>query len=152
MILDTLDQSHRYHAFSSRFEKSFAFLRKVTAQTPPPGRYEIDGEDIYAFVQQHRTKPMPERVYESHRKYIDIQYMLRGREIMVWAPLASMKTVTMAFDESKDAALYALIPDGAPVEVRAGQFAIFYPDDAHIPSCAWGEPEEVLKVVIKVRV
>ena len=104
------------------------------------------------YYHAHRTKPVAERVYESHRKYIDIQYMLRGREIMVWAPLASMKTVTMPFDESKDAALYALIPDGVPVEVRAGQYAIFYPDDAHIPSCAWGEPEEILKVVVKVRV
>ncbi|MFO1452147.1 MAG: YhcH/YjgK/YiaL family protein [Opitutaceae bacterium] len=151
MILDTLAQSSRYHALSPRFEKAFAYLRTVTEQTPP-GRYEIDGDDLYAFVQQHSTKPVAERQYESHRKYIDIQFMLRGREIMVWAPLALMTTVTMPFDVAKDAALYALIPDGVSVEVRAGQFAIFYPEDAHIPSCAWGQPAEVLKVVVKVRV
>jgi YhcH/YjgK/YiaL family protein len=63
-----------------------------------------------------------------------------------------MTKVTMAFDESKDAALFALIPEGVPVQVRAGQYAIFYPDDAHIPSCAWGAPAEVLKVVVKVKV
>ena len=49
--------------------------------------------------------------------------------------------------------IIALLGDGmGPVQVRAGQYAIFYPDDAHIPSCAWGAPAEVLKVVVKVKV
>jgi biofilm protein TabA len=151
MILDTLDQASRYSALSPHFEKAFAFLRTVNDQKAP-GRYEIDGDNLYAFVQRHSTKLVEERQYEVHRKYIDIQFMLTGREVMYWAPLAQMTKVTMAFDESKDAALFALIPEGVPVQVRAGQYAIFYPDDAHIPSCAWGAPAEVLKVVVKVKV
>ncbi len=151
MILDTLDQAARYSALSPRFHKAFAFLRTVTDQKAP-GRYEIDGEEVYAFVQRHATKPVEERQYEAHKKYIDIQFMLSGREVMYWAPLPLMKVVTMPFDESKDAALFALIPEGVPVQVREGQYAIFYPEDAHIPSCAWGAPAEVLKVVVKVKV
>jgi biofilm protein TabA len=151
MILDTLDQASRYFALSPHFGKAFAFLQTVNDQKAP-GRYEIDGDNIYAFVQRHSTKLVEERQYEVHRKYIDIQFMLTGREVMYWAPLAQMTNVTMAFDESKDAALFALIPEGVPVQVRAGQYAIFYPDDAHIPSCAWGAPAEVLKVVVKVKV
>ena len=58
----------------------------------------------------------------------------------------------MPFDAEKDAALYALIPDGVPVRVTAGQFTIFFPEDGHIPSCAWDAPVEILKCVVKVRV
>lgn len=151
MILDTLAEWRRYAPISSRFEKAFAFLLTVNEHTTV-GRHEIAGEDIYAFVQQHMTKPVEERKYESHRKYIDIQSMVRGRETMYWAPLSLLPTVTMPFDEAVDAALYALAPEGVPLEVRPGQFAIFFPQDGHVPSCASGQPAEVLKVVVKIRV
>lgn len=151
MILDTLRQAHQYHALSPRFEKAFAFLNQVTDRTPV-GRHEIAGEDIFAFVQQHATKPVSERQYESHRQYIDVQFVQRGREIIYWAPLPLLTNVTMPFDAEKDAALYGLIPDGVPVQVRAGQFALLFPEDGHVPSCAWDQPAEVLKVVVKVRV
>jgi biofilm protein TabA len=151
MILDTLSQWRTYAALSPRFAQGFAFLQQVTDQTPVR-RHEIDGEDVFAFVQQHGTKPVAERQYESHRKYIDIQYVQRGREVMYWAPLPLLTNVTMPFEVEKDAALYGLIPEGVPVQVNAGQFTIFFPEDGHIPSCAWDQPAEVLKVVVKVRV
>lgn len=153
MILDTLSQSRQYNAISPRFEPAFAFLHQVTDRTKL-GRHEIAGDDIFALVQQHNTKPVRERQYESHRKYIDIQYVHRGREIIYWAPVPLLTNVTMPFDVEKDAALYGLIPDGGvPIQVRAGQFALLFPEDGHVPSCAWDDqPAEVFKVVIKVRV
>jgi len=151
MILDTLAQAHRYSALSPRFEKAFVFLRSVRDDTPI-GRHEIDGDEIYAFVQKHFTKPVEERKYESHRKYIDIQFVQRGRELIYWAPLPLLTDVTMPFDAAKDAALYSGIPEGVPLQVRAGQFAILFPEDGHAPSCAWGEPAEVFKAVVKVQV
>lgn len=152
MILDTLAQSSQYAALSPRFAKAFAFLQNMPASTAP-GRHEIDGDEVYASVQRHFTKPVSERQYESHRKYIDIQYIHTGREIMYWAPLPLLtKGTTMPYDEKGDAALYALIPEGVPLHVRAGQFAIFYPQDGHVPSCAWDQPAEVFKVVVKVLV
>ena len=151
MILDNLAQWRQYRAILPRFDQAFAFLQQVTDQTKV-GRHEISGEDVFAFVQQHVAKPVAERQYESHRKYIDVQYVVRGREIMYWAPLPLLTNVTMLFDAEQDAALYGLIPQGVPVKVTAGQFTIFFPEDGHIPSCAWDDPAEVLKVVVKVRV
>jgi biofilm protein TabA len=151
MILDTLAQSVQYTALSPRFAKGFAFLRGMKADLAP-GRHEIDGEEVYASVQRHFTKPVAERQYESHRKYIDIQYIHTGREIMYWAPLPLLTNVTMPYDEKGDAALYSLIPEGVPLQVSGGQFVIFYPQDGHVPSCAWDQPAEVSKVVVKVRV
>ena len=151
MILDTLAQSAQYHALSPHFAKAFAFLRTMTPQTAP-GRHEIDGDNVYASVQRHFTKPVAERQYESHRQYIDVQYIHTGRELMYWAPLPLLTNVTMPYDAKGDAALYGLIPEGVPLHVRAGQFTIFYPQDGHVPSCAWDAPAEVFKVVVKVRV
>jgi YhcH/YjgK/YiaL family protein len=151
MSLDALSESHQYTAISGRFEKAFEFLRQVNKDTAP-GRYEIDGEDIFAFVQQHLTKPIEERQYEAHRKYIDVQYIIRGREVIYWAPLPLLTNVTMPFSEEHDAALYSVIPEGMPYPLREGQFTILFPRDGHVPSCTWDQPAEVLKVVVKVKV
>ena len=151
MILDTLANHAQYAGISRRFARAFAFLQQLPAN-PVVGRHEIQGEEIFAFVQQHLTKPVAERKFEVHRKYIDIQYMLKCRELIYWAPLAQLVDETMAFDEKLDAALYTGSPDMAPVQVRAGQFALLFPQDGHAPSCAWDAPAEVLKVVVKVMV
>ena len=151
MILDTLHQISTYNALLPRFEKAFAFLLQVTDQTPV-GRHDIVGDDIFALVQRNFTTAVAERQYESHRKYVDIQYIQRGREVMYWAPLSLLKNVTMPFDLEQDAALYGLIDEGVPVQVSAGQFTVFFFEDGHIPGCAWGELAEVMKVLIKVRV
>jgi len=151
MILDSLNQWRTYASLSPRFEKAFAFLRQMTDATPVR-RHDIDGDDVFALVQQYVTQPVAERPYESHRTYIDVQYIQRGREIMYWAPLPLLTTVAVPYQAEKDAALYAPIPAGVPVRVQAGQFTIFFPEDGHLPCCAWDQPAEILKVVIKVKV
>ncbi|MCF3650483.1 YhcH/YjgK/YiaL family protein [Synoicihabitans lomoniglobus] len=152
MILDSLAHWGQYRWLSPHFPSAFAFLETITADAAV-GRHEIAGDDVFAFVQQHETKLVETCRFEAHRQYLDIQYILRGREIMHWAPLPTLTEVTMPFDADKDAALYARSIPGVPVPVLAGQFTIFFPGDGHIPSCAWDDvPAEVLKVVVKVRV
>lgn len=151
MILDTLANHAQYAAISPRFARAFAFLQQLPADAAI-GRHEIDGEEIFAFVQKHQTKPVAEKLLEVHRKYIDIQYMVKGREIIMWAPLADLKDCTMAFDPAADAALYKCIPEMVHIKVLPGQFALLFPEDGHAPSCAWDAPAEVLKVVVKVMV
>jgi len=151
MILDTLANHAQYSALSPRFARAFAFLETLPADAAI-GRHEIDGDEIYAFVQNHSTKPISEKKFEVHRQYIDIQYMVRSREIMAWAPLASLGTPSQAFDAAIDAALYPFPAHAVHLPVVAGQFAIFFPEDGHAPSCAWGDPAEILKVVVKVKV
>lgn len=151
MILDSLPLWHRYAAVHPRFARAFDFLRQL-GPDPATGRHEIDGDAVYALVQQYQTRPAAGMQLEAHRRYIDIQYPVRGQEAIHWAPLASLAQVAMPYDAAKDAALY--LPSAAviPVPVHAGQFAILFPDDAHAPCCTWGEPAEVLKVVVKIEV
>lgn len=151
MIQDTLENSARYEALSPRFANAFAFLRAVDG-TQVLGRHEIDGDEVFALVQSYATKPVESALFEAHRKYIDVQFLYRGRETILWAPLAAMKEATMLYDESKDAALWKLVPDTTPLHLSAGHFAILFPTDAHAPCVEWEKPQDVFKVVVKVAV
>lgn len=151
MILDVLPQWPRYATLNARFARAFAFLEGVTSDTAA-GRHELEGDDLFALVQRYRTQPGPGPQLEVHRRYIDIQYLVAGRELIDWAPLTALAEVTMPYDEAKEAALFAAAPGGTPVRLAAGQFAILFPADAHAPCRAWDEPEEVVKVVVKVAV
>ncbi|MFM8703753.1 MAG: YhcH/YjgK/YiaL family protein [Planctomycetia bacterium] len=151
MILDVFPQWRRYEPLNARFGRAFAFLEGVTPDTAV-GRHEIDGDFAYALVQRYETRPAAAMQLEAHRRYIDIQYVVRGREVIHWAPLAALAEVTLPYDDGKDVALFAAGGPMVPVRLPAGQFMILFPDDAHAPCCVWDEPGEVVKVVVKVAV
>lgn len=150
MILDSLPQWRRYAALDARFARAFSFLEQVKPDIAD-GRHEIDGDAIFALVQRYQTRPAAGPL-EAHRRYVDVQYLACGREVIQWAPLASLATVARPYDEKQDAGLFAADVEVAPVPVSAGQFMILFPDDAHAPCCAWAEPEPVVKIVVKVAV
>lgn len=149
MILDSLHLWRRYAALNPRLARGFAFLEQLTTDAAE-GRHGIDGDSVYALVQRYRTRPVAEMRLEAHRRYVDIQYLASGREVIHWAALAGLPEPGKPYDAASDAALYATTPDMTPVQLRAGQFVILFPDDAHAPCCTWDEPAEVLKVVVKV--
>lgn len=151
MILDSLPLWRRYAALNPRLARGFEFLEKFPSD-PAVGRHEIDGDAVYALVQRYHTRPVEQMQFEAHRRYIDIQYLASGREVIQWAPLASLAAATKPYDAVTDAALYATTPGMTPMQLQVGQFAILFPDDAHGPCCAWDGPEDVLKVVVKVAV
>jgi biofilm protein TabA len=151
MIQDTLSHAALYESLNSRFAKAFAFLRTVDG-TQALGRHDIDGDHCFALVQTYETKPVEKAKFEAHRKYIDVQFLYSGRETILWAPLSEMKEETMAYDETKEAALWKLVPDVTPLHLSAGHFAILFPQDAHAPCVEWEQPGQVFKVVVKVAV
>lgn len=151
MIQDTLDNSAGYEVLGPHFAKAFRFLRAVDG-TQATGRHEIDGDRVFALVQRYSTKPVEGALFEAHRKYIDVQYVHSGREMILWAPLAAMKEETMAYDGAKDAALWKVVRDVTPLRLGPGHFAVFFPQDAHAPCLECEKPEEVFKVVVKVAV
>lgn len=150
MIIDTLSQFHRYSSLSPRFAAALEFLKKL----PPDkaaGRYELDGDNCIALVQSYTTKPVAQATFETHQRYIDIQFIQSGVETMLWAPLSSLQ-VSQPYVPEKDVTLYATPAHAVPAIVRAGEFTIFFPEDGHAPGIVHGNPCEVRKIVIKVRV
>ncbi len=134
------------------FKKALAFLRRRDIQDLPDGKYEIDGERVYAMVQRYETIAPAEPKFEAHRKYIDLQFLAAGAEIIGWAPLEKM-AIAEVYDAEKDVC-FGAVPAGAwtPLLLGAGQLAVLYPGDAHAPRLAAGGAGGVTKIVVKVGV
>jgi biofilm protein TabA len=151
MILDNLDQCQKYAALSPGFANAFEFLRTFDGKLAN-GRYELDGDNVYAMVQRYTTKPSAKGVFEAHRKYIDVQFVFAGRETILWAPLSALEAkTTEPYKEDGDYALFALVPTATPLRLGPHQLAILFPEDGHVPCCEWDGPCEVTKVVVKVK-
>jgi YhcH/YjgK/YiaL family protein len=149
MIYDELNAIESYRALlGPHVDAIIAFLRRHDLDSLADGEYPIHGRDAYAIVQTYLTKPREQCIWESHRVYADIQLILRGREHMGRQAIEAME-VSQPYDESHDRILYA--GDGEGITVRAGQFVIFLPQDVHMPGRAVGLPEEVRKIVVKVK-
>jgi biofilm protein TabA len=151
MILDHISHWRDYADFTGCFAPAFSFLEQVRDDIAA-GRHDIDGESVFAIVVRNTPSPLADQPMESHRRYVDIQYIHRGREGMIWHPVDGLSADVMAYDESQDAALYTRPASVSPIAVLPGHFAAFFPRDAHLPSLAvGGEQPEVLKIVVKVR-
>ena len=149
MILDSLDRAATYAGLGSRIALALKFLQDNDCTKLPAGKMPIDGDNVYALVQDYQSKPRSEGVWEAHRRHLDVQFVAAGIEEMGYAPLASL-TPRTPYDETKDFELFN--GPGNFVTVPAGHFTIFYPQDGHIPGlAAEGNPAPVRKVVVKVR-
>jgi YhcH/YjgK/YiaL family protein len=148
MILDQLQNAAWYFGAHARLTTALRYLQNTDLSSHAPGRYEIDGSNIFMLVQEYETKPREKGFWEAHRQYLDIQYVASGVELMGYANLAYLRAGE--YDESKD-----FVPgfgEGTFFEMHAGTFTIFAPQDAHMPGIAAGEPQPVRKIVLKVRV
>jgi biofilm protein TabA len=132
--------------------KAFDFLRARDLLQLPDGRMDIDADRVFALVQRYETVRMDAPKYECHRKYIDVQFIATGEEVIGWAPAERM-SVTEAYDAGKDVC-FGTIAAGTwtPVRLEAGQLMVLWPEDAHAPKGVAREPSRVMKIVVKVAV
>jgi len=150
MILDTIDNTRLYTGLHTGFAKAFEILRDKTLAKKEDGKYPLDGDKIYYTIQRYTTKPMNQGKLEAHRKYIDIQFLLAGVELLGYAPLTDL-TVTENYNPQKDIAFFNAPNELTKVKLEPGLFCILFPHDAHLPCRQLAGPSEVRKVVIKVR-
>jgi len=132
--------------------RAFDFLQVCDLLQLPDGRVEIDGDRVFALVQRYETVRTDAPKYECHRKYIDVQFIATGEEVIGWAPAERM-SVTEAYDAGRDVC-FGTIAAGTwtPVRLEAGQLMVLWPEDAHAPKGATGESKRVMKIVVKVAV
>jgi YhcH/YjgK/YiaL family protein len=151
MIYDFLANAETYRHVKPGIATALEYLRKTDFTDVPNGKYELDGGNVYALVQRYQTKPLAGSVWESHRKFIDVQFVFRGEERFGYVPLNQAPAVTQSYDDKTDALLYA--PGAMTLPLKAGQFVVFYPQDIHGPCLAENDvPSAVIKVVVKVAV
>lgn len=148
MIIDKIANSHLYTNISERISKSFEYIKATDLKTLPAGKYPIDGDNIFALVSEYKTKLEQEGKLEAHKKYIDVQYVIEGEELMGYAPLGNQKIIE-PYKEENDIVFFT--GDKSFTKVSEGMFAIFFPEDVHMPGISTGKISDVKKLVIKVR-
>jgi YhcH/YjgK/YiaL family protein len=149
MIIDQLKNACLYYGMSKKITTALKFLEENNLSRMSSGRYAVDGDEIFALVQNYMTKNREECKWEAHRRYIDVQFVLQGREKMGVSSLEKME-VTQDYDEETDVVF--LEGEGDFFNVPAGYFAIFFPDDVHMPGLAIDNPESVQKFVVKIKI
>ena len=138
-----------YKKVHPRFEAAFEGLKKLISENAEIGRYEIDGNDIYAMVQEYETSPFSEKKFEIHKEYIDIQYIISGEEAMGFESLDKLVPIG---DYAPDAQLFYMNDTYDKINLSAGEYVVFFPNEPHAPGAAVGEvPSKVKKVVVKIR-
>ena len=137
-----------YKGAHPRFEAAFCALKKLVADNAEVGKYEIDGQNIYAMVQEYQTKPLAEKKFEIHKNYIDIQYIVSGKEVMGNESLDKLTPM----NEYKPDVQHVYMNDGYDrIFLSDGEFAIFFPKEPHAPGVAVDDkPSAVKKIVVKV--
>ena len=152
MITSTLSQLFWYKTINPNFARAIDFSLTTNLASLEIGRHDIDGDNVFAIVNEYTTKPVEECDPESHRDYADIQIMLAGAERFGYTPLEATIPTT-PYDEERDVAFYTLPEDEISyIRLTPGQFIIFFPTDIHQPEVFHIQPELVKKLVLKVSV
>jgi biofilm protein TabA len=151
MIADRIENSRLYSPLHKDFGEAFAVLKDPATGQKPDSRYSIDGDDVYYIIQHYATKPVDADRFESHRKYIDIQVLIAGEEMLGCTPTAGLEVVT-PYDVTKDIMFYRAGKIATWTHLEPGLFCLLFPDDAHLPGCQVDHPMGVHKAVFKIRV
>lgn len=149
MIYDSLSNISTYKDLSQDIYSGLLFLQQVSPDIAV-GTYQINSR-VRAIVSEYETKVENEVGYEAHRKNIDIQYLLRGEERVACLPLDKLKK-TVPYSEERDTAFFTSSLQPIEMTLGEGYFAIFFPQDGHMPQLSVDWPEMVKKVVVKVEI
>jgi len=148
MISDLITNAHLYENISPRIKRAFDYIRQTDLAAIEVGKYEIEGKHLYVVVQEYTTKPLDQGRWEAHRRYIDLQYMVRGTERIGCVHLSRL--TSGEYDADKD--FMALSGQGDFLTLKQGGFMLLLPEDAHMPGIAMGSPIHVRKAVVKIEV
>ena len=148
MILDTLSPEATCGLLDPGLARALNFLRSVQGDIPD-GRHEIEGERVYANVMSYEPKRVKHRTHEAHRRYTDVQFLLRGEEHIYFTP-ADRLGPGSGYNAEKDYELFATPEFPSRLALCAGQFVVFYPGEGHQPACLGATHCAVRKIVVKV--
>ena len=149
MIYDTLEHISQYEGILPGVLQGLRFLAETDFSAMADGRHDIDGDNLFFLLQSYDSK-LENETPEAHKQYIDIQYLISGKELVGVAPLSAMQEEVEARPDG-DIWFYRGPVD--QVLLTGSRFLVLWPEDAHAPCIAvGGEPVSCRKCVVKVRI
>lgn len=149
MIIDKIENASLYFGINDRIKKALNYIQNTDFLKMELGRYDIDKDNIYALVYNYETKNIKEAVLEAHKNYIDVQYVFDGIEQVGFTSLNGQEVVK-EYCANDDYLLFNDEP--SIISLKKGTFAIFFPDDLHMPGICLEKASKVKKVVVKVKI
>lgn len=150
MIYDKISNIELYRGLSEDIYAGLRYLASID-DSIENGVHQIT-DNVKAIVSEYETKEANPNGFEAHREYLDIQYLVSGKEIIKCKPIDDL-VVIKDYDEAND---YLLLSDNvdntSDFLLGDGYFALLYPDDAHEPQLCDGKPMPVKKVVVKIKI
>jgi YhcH/YjgK/YiaL family protein len=149
MVTDRLDNTRLYRPLSPRIASAIDYVTTTDFAPIADGRYEIDGDRLFALVQRYESKPLADGRWEAHRKYIDLQLIVSGIERIGYVSIDQL--TAEPYDAERDLTWLSGTA-GQWITVPAGHFMLLWPGDAHMPGIQAERACDVLKVVVKIAV
>lgn len=152
MIFGNLNNDNDLMVFlPDALKKGILFLKEMDLLNCKAGEYEIQGKEIYANIIDTQTKPKECIRPEVHRKYIDIQCLCKGNEIIGFARNCNENVVLEELLD-KDVIFYDKVENESEMLLAPGDYVILFPEDVHRPAYTNEKNEDIRKVVVKVDV
>ncbi|MCR4821638.1 MAG: YhcH/YjgK/YiaL family protein [Treponema sp.] len=152
MILAKFEDLHKYDSLNPLFKKAFNWILSTDLPALATGKVQIDGDRLFANVQEYQTKSESESFFEAHRSYIDIQFLISGNEKIAWAHLKNLSEEEPYNPESDFHKLKGKAED--VISIGGDSVCILFPQDAHMPCLNFEERkrESVRKICMKVKI
>lgn len=149
MISSSLNAHDDISKYPKGIRIALNYLSEKDFTKMEPGTYPIMGKDVYALVMDSITAPASEKRAESHKRYADVQFIASGREKQGFVPMYGNEAVADSREED-DIYFYENICGESFLEMKAGCYSVYFPNDIHRPGCMIDKPDKVRKVVVKV--
>jgi YhcH/YjgK/YiaL family protein len=149
MIIDKIENAYLYAPINPLLAEGLKFIAENNFNQIEPGKFFLKDDLLYAMVSEYETKPAEQCKPETHKKYTDIQFIVSGEEKIGFITYAGQEP-SEAYNAEKDVMFFDL--ETTRFTLKAGYFAIFFPDDIHQPCVMVDAPAKVKKVVVKVAI
>lgn len=152
MIFDKMDNAEQYFEEYPDMKLVYDFVQKFNNEKLEDGTYEIDGKRVYAMIQSYKSKPQNEEMmFEAHKDYIDVQYIVQGIEKIRYSKLDKVSLVKEEYSKGKDIAFYEGYAQ-FDFTLTKGTFLYLEPTDAHLPGLSAEKDTFNRKIVFKLHV
>lgn len=149
MIYSSIKCNTELPNYPTPIAKAISYLKETDFMVLETGIYEIEGKTIYAQLFDKETLPLDEALAESHKKFLDVQFLVKGRE-KIGVTNFNKNYQVQEYIEERDLIFYKAVENETFIEMNEGDFCIFFPDDIHRPAVVNGEKMIIRKVVVKI--
>lgn len=140
-----------YFKDKANWDKIFTFLKDTDLTNLELKKHEIDGDNIIMAVSEYLTKDEEYVRFEAHQKYIDLQYVVEGKELMGITPLSMEEEIVVPYDPVKDV-VFVTVKQYKNIKATPDRFFLFFPNDIHRPKLKDDDNSKVRKVVVKIKI